>query len=253
MKWLLKLSSSNQVHMVQPQPPVSTPSSPCVCPEAGNQSRASPWPSLCGKTHPIGRRAAASGELPAGRERGGCWEEPDLYVYTWIRQSRRAEHAAAMQTRSSQQHTLSACHRCSPWQLELPVLGWALQSVWTVRLLWKWAARAIWNVPVACACGRSFCFVKASFGAEMPDVNYLLSESWMYVQVRLVLHCFYLKLRGMLSLALYKLQMVQRVAVRMSVWVCWGDSGGCVCVWLLLYILLPQSEVFHSETSCMIT
>lgn len=59
-------------------------------------------------------------------ERGGCWEEPDLCVYTWIRQSRRAERAAAMQTCSSQRHALSARHRCSPWQLELPVLGWAL-------------------------------------------------------------------------------------------------------------------------------
>lgn len=40
-------------------------------------------------------------------------------------------------------------------------------SVWTARLLLKRAARAIWNVSVACApAGRSFCFVKASFGAR---------------------------------------------------------------------------------------
>jgi len=60
--------------------------------------------------------------------------------------------------------------------------------------LWNRGARAVWtgaqNVSAACAPAEGiFCFVQASFGAEMPDVSYLLSLSWMYVQVRLVFSC----------------------------------------------------------------
>ncbi len=110
--------------------------SPLYAPHPAPACALEPWanrtppPDPASVTKPIrlaSMRQRVGSYLPGGRERGGCWEEPGLSVYTWIRQSRRAEHAAAMQTRSSQRHTLSALHRCSPWQLELPVLGWALQ------------------------------------------------------------------------------------------------------------------------------
>ncbi|XP_073782041.1 3',5'-cyclic-AMP phosphodiesterase 4D isoform X14 [Danio rerio] len=66
-------------------------------------------------------------------------------------------------------------------------------AVCTVRLLWKWEAHATWtrvlNVSVACAPVRgSFCFEQVSFAAEMPDVSYLLSLSWMYVQFKRMLN-----------------------------------------------------------------
>lgn len=47
-------SSSNLVHMVHPQPPVSTPSSPSMCCGAESQSDASPQPSLCCRARLIG-------------------------------------------------------------------------------------------------------------------------------------------------------------------------------------------------------
>lgn len=135
-----------------------------------------------------------------------------------------------------------------------------LLAEWTVRLLWNRGVKAIWttaqNVSVTCALARgSFCFVQASFCAEMPDVSYLLSFSWMYVQVRLVL--WFCMFSCALSLGSIMLRGSSCIVFIWSWEGCscwhsinhrwcrvlvWGCQSGCVsdvtvCVWVCVCVV----------------